>query len=596
MTTPPFYPDELASQSIDEEQEESHEVIDIPEDTVVEDLNTSLKLLDVLEGEKYQQIENTDKIHQVMIERMGHDFPKPPENEPLPKTLVFDRLFERINVRALLSIALLARADHMMTCKFGTRYCSESYCVILPIIFSDKTEWIAKLPKDPPKAPLDEIAVENPFLATECDTLTFLNLHTKVPVPKVHSRCYNSRNDARTPYILMDKLKGFPLGYAIPKFNFGRAEIYRTLAGLAEIKKSLLQYDFHSIGGIKCHSHMEFAPCRYYDIRNYRKIVNGEDIEGDHPVKAFATPLEYYSNLHKNSWSRVFNYGVGKTSQNFNSEHQKMLLRQWKIHTYLARLLPSYVKELSSRRTYLAHLDLNPWNIFVDSKGYITGIIDWKTACTLPFEAAGHYPSLLDQDVFEKYLAFGFKNSDQELKHWREFYANQFDDVPKVKTFFKTIESRWAYEKILKGDLEYFDVSYLLETKLLKSAKQLDEIEVPFPPTEAEKASELLVSSKSPESSAGSTSSGGPKIPPIVKIPELPSPADSQQPAANRAPSHARSGLSESPTSSTSWTPPPPFGEKQMPSQSPLPSASQPSNDRDAHKTKRRLSIFGKRP
>jgi len=59
-------------------------------------------------------------------------------------------------------------------------------------------------------------------------------------------------------------------------------------------------------------------------------------------------------------------------------------------------------------------------NIFLDPQtGFITGIIDWEFACTMPPQATEHFPLFLEKQNFTEKFEDFYEDPEAELKEWR---------------------------------------------------------------------------------------------------------------------------------------------------------------------------------
>jgi hypothetical protein len=392
-------------------------------------------------------------------------YPPPSDGEPTTQTRWFEeRFFKRIAVQEFLPLASAARGDGHHSCRFGPRQ-GGTYNVVLLIIFDDGVEWFAKMPRVPPVGDAN-----HDYLMSEYATLKFLQeTLPKIPTPQVHGRCFNCNNPTKTPYFFMDKIPGLSFSNSIAAGTLNKTGVYETLRQLASLKKYMMEHSFQEIGSLTV---LENTKERYVVERqltswNFFDYIPGEK----HWTGPFCTSIEYYARLLQISW----------TESQLRHPEPEAALEQWKLHSYLSSILPSFVGK-ETGRFYLAHTDLNGANIMVDDKGNITGIIDWEFASTLPARAAEHYPEFLSDEERFVYLFEDFYSDPRaELRGWREFYAKQFQGDFAMEEYLENISATIAFEEILR-DRDFVTVDHLVEKfKFLESASTVDDVGLPFP-------------------------------------------------------------------------------------------------------------------
>lgn len=372
---------------------------------------------------------------------------------------LWTRLFEQVEVREFLNVATTARTGHK--CHFGSRT-TGTYNAIIFIIFDDGMEWVVKIPKlAKPEG--------NPRLISELATLKFLADNNTPKTPRVHVFALTCDNATKTPFILMDRVRGKPL-YEALQSGISRDKVHEILRQLATLRKSLQTRPFREIGSLTIIS----QNTNIYGVDRQISIWNYFDFT--HPYKCrsgpFDTSLEYYANLHHISWSNA---------QRYMYDPENEITERWQVHCYLGSVLASYVGE-ETGKFYLAHTDLDAQNILVDENGNLTGIIDWEFASTLPPRAAEHYPKLLSNEfVFTKYTKGVFSDPQAEFREWRQIYAEQFIGDPEMENYLEHIDSILAFENILR-DNRKATMQNLVETgKFIDSATTFKKIGIPFP-------------------------------------------------------------------------------------------------------------------
>ena len=388
--------------------------------------------------------------------------PHPTNDESEGEKRWFERdFFRRIRVQEFLNIAVnLREGEH--TCRFGRRISGTLHVVIF-IEFDDGLQWVVKIPK----WNVDE-GEENMFLMSEYATLVFLQKIETIPTPQVYGKSFTSNNPTKTPYYIMEKLPGLPLWQAVRGKKFEKEAVFEMLRQLAQVRKTLGRHVWHQIGSLtmsrderRVMVEKQLTDSNYHDGWSQIRTRPGP----------FSSSLRYYANLLQESWSEV---------QKTLPESEDARLR-WKIHAYLSSLLPSYVKPVK-HEFFLAHTDLHSSNLLVDPKtGSITGIIDWEFACTVPFQAAEHFPVLLQRDAFMDDFDGIYDDPETEFNEWRAFYAEQFEADPAMEEYLQNIDVAIVFEDILK-ESALITVENLVERcKSLISAEALEKTELPFP-------------------------------------------------------------------------------------------------------------------
>jgi Phosphotransferase enzyme family len=387
-----------------------------------------------------------------------------PQEPPALRTFFEKRFFKRVKVDELLVLAATARGGSF-TCTFGERD-SGLYNIVLTICFDDGVEWVTKMPKS------TTTNKDNEYLKSEYATLLFLqDLGTPVPVAHPHGYCFNRKNPAKTPYIFMDKVSGMPLADAISARHMNRGAVHRMLSQLAEFRKTLGQHSFTQIGSLTLF--INETECSYYVNRQYIWWSLHEDRVRYHcDFGPYQSSLHYYSMLLHNSWNEWMAHEY--------SEELGPLAERLRLHAYLTSITASYAKP--SDVFYLTHTDMHAGNIFVDTQGNITGIIDWEFASTLPSQAAEHYPQFLANDLgFIHQTSDIYPDAVVELRHWQDFYAQQWAGDAEMQEYFANIDAIIEFEELLR-DAGLANIQNVVENlKLVDSATTLENLQNPFP-------------------------------------------------------------------------------------------------------------------
>jgi hypothetical protein len=347
-------------------------------------------------GDNCQEPANSNSA----ISHISSDIPPPPPPAlPYPpafaddefKIRAYQLFLHRANVPALLPLAVEARGCTGI-CSF-VDWQMGSLNFAITIQFDDGVEWIIK-------APLETNETSLHRMGSEVATLLFLRELDGVPAPKMHAYSLRRDNDAKTPYIMMEKVKGVTFGQAVGK-ALSREGVFRTLEGLARVRTALQTRPFKQFGSLQLELSLVTT-----DYRGRASLENG------------SPPKRGY----------------------FVTERGNL---------FLCELGDDSFSE--SRRFYLAHTDLNVSNVMVDpSDGTLLGIIDWEFANTLPPQTVEQYPGFLaEREQFVAQHHMLFDDASAELDIWRGFYNEQFEDE-ETRMFNSGILDMLNFEYLLR--------------------------------------------------------------------------------------------------------------------------------------------------
>jgi Phosphotransferase enzyme family len=384
-----------------------------------------------------------------------------PQETHAQRTFFEKHFFRRTKVYELLALATAA-CGGSYACSFGERDIG-TYSVVLT---DDGMEWVAKMPTH------TRTDKDNEYLQSEYATLLFLqDLDGAVPAPRPHGYCFNRKNSVNTPYIFMDKVCGMCLAEAIFQGHMNRDAVHRMLSQLAAVRETLAQHLFTQIGSLTLF--IDETECSYYVNRQYISWSFDEERRRYHSdFGPYQSSLHYYSTLLQNSWNEWM-------AREYFEELEPLAMRL-RLQGYLTSIIASYVKP--TQAFYLTHTDLHAGNIFVDAQGKITGIIDWEFASTLPPQAPEHYPSFLANDLgFIDQTSHIYPDAAAELRHWQQFYAQQWEGDAEMQEYFGNISAIVGFEELLR-DSEKANVQNVVEKlKLVDSVATLENLQNPFP-------------------------------------------------------------------------------------------------------------------
>ena len=340
-----------------------------------------------------------------------------------------------------------------------------------------------------------------PYYKIESDVATteFVRLTTSIPVPVIYAFDSNPNNALGFEWMLMEKVKGMPLGDVWDTMDFdAKQSLTRIIAGwMAELS----QFKFSKIGSIfmrYCDSQMEF----YIGPLIHERLHEGDRLLCDidrgpfqsiqHLYDAILdTSDRYFNDLkdhgrHAREESEPTELHVYKDpsqpdsedailaradADDQNNEAQNGFLENTlsilpeELQSYKA-LLPDLCALLPPSKplnTMLTHPDLLQANIFVDSVGAPIALIDWERARLQPLALVDVLPKYLDCDG-ESDAFYAPSKTTLTLK---EYLAHVFnpDRLASVKT-----RDELAYKELM-GRLQRTRLRavYREELKRLKS-------------------------------------------------------------------------------------------------------------------------------
>lgn len=316
------------------------------------------------------------------------------------------------------------------TCGFG-EWQLGGFSIVIFVEFDDGVEWVIKAPKWVEKRDLRR-------LGAEAATLVYLSEIGIKEVPQLYDYSLSSDNPANTPYIIMSKMPGVPLGTSLHN-GMPKKGMYKAMEGLAKIRQTLQKHPFSHIGSLYINDSTSKS---YATARLISLWCADLDLEMYVPYHG-CDPIAYYYAQHSLSlqWDPVY------------GEQGERVCKQL-AHNYLGLLLPSYIIP-NATSFYLAHADLSRSNVLVDpDDGTLLGVIDWEFANALPPQSAEHYPLFLaDKSDFVEYFENIFEDPAAELENLRTHYAAQFHDA-ETSEFNGRIDTILSFENLLHSPNE----------------------------------------------------------------------------------------------------------------------------------------------
>ncbi|KAF5024453.1 hypothetical protein F66182_3539 [Fusarium sp. NRRL 66182] len=271
------------------------------------------------------------------------------------------------------------------TLKLGTSdYCAVSFLTagafnriyLVQLNHEKKMIMIVSLPVDPRYKTAGEVA-----------TLSWLKLHSNIPVPEVIAFDDSDNNEIGFEWILMELMQG-------------TSAYHRWRALSMDSKKDLVEHMAHH------HAHMlntsvfrtvgtlETTPTQPMPGRLVsRMFFWGPHFDYDIPRGPFRSSYDWLESFI----SIILQDQATQVTEAEDEEDREDAEYNPRVAQKLSHLLPKIFPSLQNppERTVLWHDDLSLQNIMVDEKGTMTAIIDWECVSAMPLWVATQMPKFL---------------------------------------------------------------------------------------------------------------------------------------------------------------------------------------------------------
>lgn len=295
-----------------------------------------------------------------------------------------------------------------------------SYNVAFPIVFSDGTRWILKVPAKGYQDHWCQVSARS--LTAEARTMQLLKRKTTIPVPEVYAFDSSIDNELNAPYILMEYINGVPLFevWFDKAASASTLEKHRrqTLEDLAAAMVQLNDFTFNQSGSLSFDEEGNVV-----GIRPYQSSDGSLDNESEQAIEIGPFP---------DTKSCFFHFLDKRQPPNSNlcqgKEMDKMQSGIYKLLRLFLNWIPSHDRGMEF---VLTHPDFNPQNVLVTEEGNLCGLIDWDEVITLPrCIGCEGYPSWLTRDWDPVMYVYDpneesteqKENSPEELAHYRNLY------------------------------------------------------------------------------------------------------------------------------------------------------------------------------
>lgn len=288
-------------------------------------------------------------------------------DSPMAKGI--EDVLSQVDLDGLRTIASDLRGGQ--NCTIIDNYTCGAYNLVFEILFDDGISWIARLGSAAPMQVVSqELVFESPkykqhITESEIATMKYVRQHTTIPVPEVYGYDTGTDNPARSPYILMECIRGWRTPAKLG--DLSEDALRKVLDQLADVLVQLSTLQFPKIGYLHTDDASEYRIDSMLDRRGKR-------------VGPFSTAADYYR------W---------RANQPLNRSNESLLdLQDALFHSYLYQLsLPFLSSGIRNEGPFpLAHNDLGVHNALFDEDWKLVGVIDWSGACVVPWESFAQFP------------------------------------------------------------------------------------------------------------------------------------------------------------------------------------------------------------
>ncbi|KAJ4327419.1 hypothetical protein N0V84_002191 [Fusarium piperis] len=244
--------------------------------------------------------------------------------------------------------------------------------------------------------------------AGEVATLSWLELNTTIPSPRVHAFQYSSENKIGYEWIMMDLMPGASAYHRWRKMSMmAKTRLVETIARYqAELINSS---EFRAIGTLQ-----------NFDLRRGAERPPGRIVS-----LIFCWGKNFHYNIPRgpfrssHDWLKAFisviiQEKASEINEAEDEEDRDCAKSALKVALMLDGLLPKIFPRIQNppERTILWHDDLSLENIMVNEEGEVTAIIDWECVSAMPLWVTTQIPDFL-------------VGPDREEEPCREKYADK---------------------------------------------------------------------------------------------------------------------------------------------------------------------------
>ncbi|KAJ4482347.1 hypothetical protein J3R30DRAFT_3458608 [Lentinula aciculospora] len=247
--------------------------------------------------------------------------------------------------------------------------------VVFFLRFEDGAEWAARLRNpikqaDPAHNRETSRQLETASMESEIATITFIRTQTTIPVPAVLGYDCTFNNDLGCPYMLMDRIEGWPIPDVVELAGgITEAQILKLHAQMAAITWQLaLKCTFPVIGQLQ-------APKSEDNPFPLGQIIDRHARQ----LGPFFSAKDYYIARSKMIYDEAKRKGLDQTS-----------IDSARLHINASPL--TFDSTVDEGPFPLQHPDLHRQNVLIDKDWNIVAIIDWSWCSTVPWQSFQAFP------------------------------------------------------------------------------------------------------------------------------------------------------------------------------------------------------------
>ncbi|KAF3206001.1 hypothetical protein TWF106_000987 [Orbilia oligospora] len=304
---------------------------------------------------------------------------------------------------------------------------------IVTLLFDDGTKWLLKTAQ--PHHEWDQMHVASPeFMVREIATNLWVFENTGIPVPQI--RLWDTRttkeNKFGRPWYVMHKVEGKTLNKCIGATVWlGLDQAQLEMAVHQQLARFALDLLKHPSGQGR------------YQLKKKASFFHGS---GNPPsqVAILKSAIAVGSHDQPNLTSSIINAldrctaALDQNLEYLGSNGNEINLHA-RVLGFLKEIIPKIVDSRFESTYYLYHKDLTEDNIICDSDSYITGIIDWEVARTIPLQELIAQPTTIDNQLLRMATALfnqtgdlgivadEWKKYDADNQILRDFFIIEFD-------------------------------------------------------------------------------------------------------------------------------------------------------------------------
>ncbi|EGX89900.1 Protein kinase-like domain [Cordyceps militaris CM01] len=248
------------------------------------------------------------------------------------------------------------------------------------VVFADGVVWIVRFRLVAPRAPPPH--VRDYVLQSEADTMKYLQLHTRIPSPRVYDWALASdpANEVGIGYILMEKLPGTPLNWQ----GATAAQRSKIVQQLADIMLEIERHPFSQLGSLidsQATSGGETGATSTQSaiqVRGLAKHSTSKSGINGGPLGPFRSSALAFRAQVEAYLGMIYRGEIGTAGNAVDV----FLAHRFRLDNAAEDRVWGHDANPASERFYLKHADDKGDHILVSADFDIVGIIDWEWCAT----------------------------------------------------------------------------------------------------------------------------------------------------------------------------------------------------------------------